>query len=242
LKQLSAADRDILVYRYLLDMSEAETARLLDRPKGTVKSRASRALAKLRTQLIVAILVFATILTAIFVPPVRNAVADVVTSILRLGGVEVRRGEPAPTIAPTPSPLPSLSTVDLAEARTRAAFPIGVPAVLGEPQRVELADPGPDGHPRVVTLIYDGVRLDEVDGQLDLAFTKTADGVEWVDGEKIWLGKPHPLVYLDRWGREQTETARMSGPCLVWPAGAVTYRLEGVTSKDEAIQIARSVA
>ncbi|MCP2324686.1 RNA polymerase sigma factor (sigma-70 family) [Hamadaea flava] len=241
LQQLSPADRDVLVYRYLLDMSEAETAELLDRPKGTVKSRASRALAKLRTQLIVAVLVIATVLTVVFVPPVRTAVADVVTTILRLGGVEIRQGEPAPSIAPTPSPLPTLTSGDLAQARARAAFPIGVPAVLGDPQRVELADPGPDGHPRVVTLLYPGVRLDEVDGELDLAFTKMADGVEWVGGDMIWLAKPHPLVYVDRWGTRREETARLSGPCLVWQAGSVTYRLEGVTSKEEAQRIARSV-
>ncbi|WP_290866601.1 RNA polymerase sigma factor [Hamadaea sp.] len=242
LQQLSPADRDVLVYRYLLDMSEAETAELLDRPKGTVKSRASRALAKLRTQLIVAGLVIATVLTVVFVPPVRTAVADVVTSILRLGGVEVRRGEPAPSIAPTPSPLPNLTSGDLARARAQAAFPIGVPAALGDPQRVELADPGPDGHPRVVTLVYSGVRLDEFDGQLDLAFSKTADGVEWVGADMIWVSKPHPIVYVDRWGRSHQETARLSGPCLVWQRGSVTYRLEGVPTIDEALRIARSVS
>ncbi|NUO60710.1 MAG: hypothetical protein HOV78_28930 [Hamadaea sp.] len=181
-------------------------------------------------------------MTVVFVPPVRTAVADVVTTILRLGGVEVRHGEPAPSIAPTPSPLPNLTSGDLAQARARAAFPIGVPAALGDPQRVELADPGPDGHPRVVTLVYPGVRLDEVDGTLELAFTKTADGVEWLGGDLIWLAEPHPLVYVDRWGRQQTETTRLSGPCLVWQRGSVTYRLEGVTAKEEAVRIARSVS
>lgn len=41
-------DRQVLVCRYFLDLSEAETARVLGWPIGSVKSRASRALAKLR--------------------------------------------------------------------------------------------------------------------------------------------------------------------------------------------------
>ena len=43
------ADREVVSYRYLLEMSEAETAAVLVVPVGTVKSRLSRALEKLRT-------------------------------------------------------------------------------------------------------------------------------------------------------------------------------------------------
>ena len=39
--------------RYLLDLSEAETAITLGVPKGTVKSRTARALTKLRNRLLV---------------------------------------------------------------------------------------------------------------------------------------------------------------------------------------------
>lgn len=49
--RLKEEDRLIIGYRYFLDLSEAETAALLRRPKGTVKSRLSRALARLRTAL-----------------------------------------------------------------------------------------------------------------------------------------------------------------------------------------------
>ncbi|HUP54505.1 MAG TPA: sigma-70 family RNA polymerase sigma factor [Methylomirabilota bacterium] len=44
-------DREILGARYLLDLSEAETAETLGVPKGTVKSRTSRALGRLREAL-----------------------------------------------------------------------------------------------------------------------------------------------------------------------------------------------
>jgi RNA polymerase sigma-70 factor (ECF subfamily) len=47
-------DREILGARFLLDLSEAETAETLNVPKGTVKSRTSRALGRLREALVAA--------------------------------------------------------------------------------------------------------------------------------------------------------------------------------------------
>ncbi len=44
-------DRLVLTCRYFLDLSEAETAQVLDWPRGSVKSRLSRALDKLRRAL-----------------------------------------------------------------------------------------------------------------------------------------------------------------------------------------------
>ena len=51
LRRLDQRDREVLVCRYLLDLSEAETAVTLGWPKGTVKSRTARALARLREHL-----------------------------------------------------------------------------------------------------------------------------------------------------------------------------------------------
>jgi RNA polymerase sigma-70 factor (ECF subfamily) len=51
LRRLDRRDREVLVCRYLLDLSEAETAVTLGLPKGTVKSRTARALARLRGRL-----------------------------------------------------------------------------------------------------------------------------------------------------------------------------------------------
>jgi RNA polymerase sigma-70 factor (ECF subfamily) len=44
-------DREVIGARYLLDLSEAETAEALGIPRGTVKSRTSRALGRLRERL-----------------------------------------------------------------------------------------------------------------------------------------------------------------------------------------------
>lgn len=52
LERMSEMDRLVISYRYFFDLSEAEMADALDIPRGTVKSRLSRALARLREQLI----------------------------------------------------------------------------------------------------------------------------------------------------------------------------------------------
>jgi RNA polymerase sigma-70 factor (ECF subfamily) len=51
LERLSERDRMVIAYRYLLDLSEAETAVALGVRPGTVKSRLSRALSRLRLEL-----------------------------------------------------------------------------------------------------------------------------------------------------------------------------------------------
>lgn len=51
LDRLPERDRLVVAYRYLFEMSEAETAEALDVRPGTVKSRLSRALVRLRTEL-----------------------------------------------------------------------------------------------------------------------------------------------------------------------------------------------
>jgi RNA polymerase sigma-70 factor (ECF subfamily) len=51
LNRLRNEDREVIGARYLLELSEAETAEALGIPRGTVKSRTSRALGRLRETL-----------------------------------------------------------------------------------------------------------------------------------------------------------------------------------------------
>lgn len=51
LARLRDEDREVIAARYLLDLSEAEAAEALGLPRGTVKSRLSRALERLRAAL-----------------------------------------------------------------------------------------------------------------------------------------------------------------------------------------------
>jgi RNA polymerase sigma factor (sigma-70 family) len=48
LRRIPDADREVIAYRFLLELSEAETAAALGVPVGTAKSRLSRALDRLR--------------------------------------------------------------------------------------------------------------------------------------------------------------------------------------------------
>lgn len=52
LAALDERDRIVIAYRYFVEMSEAEMAVALDCPPGTVKSRLSRAMQRLRTQIV----------------------------------------------------------------------------------------------------------------------------------------------------------------------------------------------
>ncbi|MGH2693125.1 MAG: RNA polymerase sigma factor [Actinomycetota bacterium] len=52
MEKLPPADREIIAYRYFLGLSEAETAEALAVPPGTVKSRLSRAMTRLRTEMV----------------------------------------------------------------------------------------------------------------------------------------------------------------------------------------------
>jgi len=49
-QRLDERDRDVLTCRYFLELSEDETAAVLDVRRGTVKSRTARALARLRSE------------------------------------------------------------------------------------------------------------------------------------------------------------------------------------------------
>ena len=51
-ERLPRMDREIIAYRYLLGLSESETAEALEVPAGTVKSRLSRAMTRLRTEMV----------------------------------------------------------------------------------------------------------------------------------------------------------------------------------------------
>jgi hypothetical protein len=184
--------------------------------------------------------------TVVVVAPARAAVVDAAGYVLRVVGIEVRRERVTGGLPARPSPLPSLRSAALEEARRVALFPVRVPATLGTPEQVLLADPDGTGAPRVVTFTYRGgaVRFDQFDGAASPLFFKTAPDAQWVGvgpDSGIWLPGPHPVTYVGRDGAEHTETARLAGPTLIWVTGAVTYRLEGLPTVAEASAAALSL-
>jgi hypothetical protein len=93
------------------------------------------------------------------------------------------------------------------------------------------------------------IHLDQFDGQFSWAYVKQDPGdlqITRVGGrDAIWFPTAHRIVYVDREGREHSEQARISAPCLVWErpttSGTVTLRLEGRISQERAVTIAESV-
>jgi hypothetical protein len=181
-------------------------------------------------------------------PPGRAALADAVAGLLRFAGITIATS-PAPAL-PTgdPSPLPSQRAAALDEAQRKVLFPIRLPAKLGPPEQVLVADPDGTGTYRVATLLYRGgaLRIDAFDGQLDPVFHKQASGpgVEWVqvNGDfAVWVGGPHAVSYVDRTGAARMATARLATSTLIWEDAGVSYRLEGDLAKADAIEIANSL-
>jgi hypothetical protein len=178
------------------------------------------------------------------VEPARAAVVSAVGNLLRVAGIEVRTGPVAlpPSPAPTsPGPLPFEQVTSLDAARRAVKFRLRVPAALGDPQEVTIADTA-----RVVTFVHRNgrVRLDQCDGTLDPIFLKQTPNAQWVDvgaDAGLWLPTPHEVTYIDRDGAERTVTARLAGPTLIWSHSAVTYRLEGIATLAEALEVARSL-
>jgi hypothetical protein len=90
-----------------------------------------------------------------------------------------------------------------------------------------------------------GVRLDQVAGRAEPAFIKRYyEDLQFVTvaGDAAYfLARPHPLEYIDPTGTPRVESARTSGPSLVWQRGSVTLRLEGVPTADAAVALAETV-
>ncbi|MEU5909739.1 hypothetical protein [Micromonospora sp. NPDC047527] len=218
-----------------------------DAPDVTARVRAQLTAPRRRRWRRYAVAALVALLVAVL-PPGRAALADAVTGLLRFAGVTVATSPAPEPPTGTPSTLPLQRTAALDEAQRAVRFPIRLPAGLGVPERVLVADPDGAGSYRVATLLYDGgaLRIDAFDGRLDLAFHKQASSpvAEWtqVNGDfAVWVDGPHTLTYVDRTGQVRTETGRLAASTLIWQDRGVSYRLEGDLTRPEAIAIAESL-
>lgn len=120
--------------------------------------------------------------------------------------------------------------------------------MLGAPERITVTD----DH-RVVGMNWtvDGrpVHLDQFDGTISWVFVKQNWSIvtptDVAGADAVWLADPHEIVYVDRDGIERHETARLSGPSLIWQptldGRELTVRLEGITRLEDARAIAESL-
>ena len=197
--------------------------------------------------------------------PTRNAIADWVN----LHTVFHRSETPLPSPTPLPSGRPgqylNLGTaVTLDEARhSGIEWKILLPASLGQPDAVyvKLPPDGPSGG--AVSLVY-GERSDikpsgltgvsvlvtEARGRVNEQFFQKTLGPDvtieqvTIDGHSgYWIsGRPHNFVFTAADGTPYFDTLRLATNTLVYDDGGTVVRIEGDLSKEQAIQIARSIS
>ncbi|MFI7640951.1 hypothetical protein [Nonomuraea sp. NPDC049400] len=164
-----------------------------------------------------------------------------VVRILRFAGIELQIGDTPPKAVTTAAPMPGQHTVTPDKVAGEVKFQVKTPKALGDPRSVTVADNG-----KVVSMFWpDGVRLDQFDGGLDPVFFKKL-GPPWPDYVKVgpynawWVPGSHPLGYIQR--QDGTEVPlRQAGPTLIWQQDTLSYRLEGLKTKDEAVRVATSL-
>lgn len=159
---------------------------------------------------------------------------------LGLPGVSVTSGDP---VEETPTVPPAHGSPDLERAEGLVGFAPVVPAALGEPDGVEVS---PDR--LVVSLSWtteDGtVRLDQLRGDVEPLFWKTADHAERVlvaGAEALWLPTAHRVTVVPEGGSVRELPSRLAAPTLLWLHGDLTLRLEGDLDLGSATRIAESV-
>jgi hypothetical protein len=238
----------------------ANTLRLA---RGTVKSRLSRALARLRTAMPAAVLALLVILAALLAASreARDAVAD----HLGLRGVNIVHLPESPTAVPTSRPgvvVPSNlgRQIGLDQARLAAGGRLLVPS-LDELGPVEAIYAQGGATARLITLVFsppsdtqlsdgDLILFAQLDGSLEpaviekgLAPESSATAVSVSGSRGFWLaGKPHYFVFRDRSGQYRQDVIRLAGNTLLWEAGAhALLRLEGAASLEQALRVASSV-
>jgi hypothetical protein len=167
---------------------------------------------------------------AALTPPVRAAVAE----WLNIGGVQAQPVGTGPTSAPSPPGV--VGQLTLSEAERVAGFTPALPRELGAPAGVEASS-------GFVAIGWSsGVRLEQFRAEVSPLYVKkyytSLQRVPEING--YWFDTPHELVLEDPAGGERR--VRVAGPTLVWVLGGVTFRLEGVSDQERAVQLARGTS
>jgi hypothetical protein len=208
----------------------------------------------------------AVVLLAAAVLVVSPGTREAVARRLGLRGVDIRLGgePPAPTVTTRPGQRLELGLgeqVTLAEARRRASFTVLVPAADGfqQPDAVYVNPDQPLGgrvdfvfraRPGLPASPYTdaGLLVTQFQGTLTADFVKKVvagglvEEVQVAGQPGFWFsGEPHFYTYRDRAGEITDESTRLAGNTLVWQAGALTLRLEGQVSRQEALRVAESM-
>jgi hypothetical protein len=220
------------------DIASAVRRRLAEEP-------APRAWFPRRRTLAIALAVLAAAIGAVMaVPPARTAVLE----WLGIKGVTIVRVDKLPAVEPRDPELGE--RVSLEEARRLAGYRVLVPTLdgvgapdeayatpLGVDRQVSFVWRGPDGIRLLMTQFRGVAMAEKMVGPGTDAVAVDVDGYPGV-----WFGgAEHFFVYRDSQGEPREETLRLVGNALVWQRGELLLRLEGDLSKEQALDIARSV-
>jgi hypothetical protein len=196
---------------------------------------------------VAAAVVLAALVATLAIPDARSALLR----ILRIGGEQIELVDALPEVAPAEGELVELTLgtrTTIERARRDAGFDLR--ELETKPDRVYLGDRGTVwflyGRPGSVRLLVAQTPLHSVDEFLflkKLATPETRVEEVDVDGARGFLltGEPHVVLLVDPYGNVVEETARLARDVLVWERDGVAYRLEGDFSRDEALELARSL-
>lgn len=185
-------------------------------------------------------------------------------------GVRIVFSKTAPSVAPPARQIPFGAALNLGDrvtierARSSVQFPVRVPTLpgLGGPDAVylnfripggqvslvyrprpglpTLPTPSASGAGLLVTQFEAGIRRQLLTKMVG-PDTKV-DGVTVNGGGGFFIhGAPHEVLYVGSAGEAIEDTVRLAGNVLVWQSGAVTIRLEGGFTEEQALAIARSM-
>lgn len=246
LGELDPADERVVRLRYFLGLSESEMAVELAVPAGTVKSRLSRAMVRLREH--VAILVVAllglTMAVAIAVPPVRAAIER----ILGITGAEKVISVPRLPEHLSSRPFDWGPVVDPEDIGDANPFGSGLPRFHGTEPEVRLRSDL--GRP-MLTLVYGDDTATIVEGAGPLILAKLVPvgidvrPVRVEGGQGLWIpgGLSHALAVLD------PESGYVQGPKTRIDAGVLAlrapdgrdYRIQTRGGLGHALELARTL-
>ncbi len=214
--------------------------------RAAVRDRVARRRFGRRRWLVVALAVLVVAIAGVLaVPSARTAIKD----WLGFGAVKFQFVDELPA-RPVTNELDLGVPIRLRDAQDRAAFRIAVPPDdLGRPT-IYLRNPPRGamvsflyGTPDEARLIVSELRADfHPFLQKTLSQSSTAETVEVNGSEGWWLTGAHFVEYADAAGRFGGAPARLAGRVLLWMKGPVLYRIEGPLTKEQAVEIAESIA
>ena len=197
-----------------------------------------------RRMLVVALAVLAVAVGAVLaVPQARSTIKD----WLGIGNVTIRYVEELPPVEQATDDLGLGEQMSLEEARERAGFQIRVPTVEGldDPPKVFYNESssqvaflyGSEEKPKL--LITQADARGAIEKLVNLNVTERELVVVEPGYAGVWLyGEKHAIFYPST---DHEEPFRLVGNALVYEIDGVTARIEAEISKDEALQIARSM-